>query len=89
MSAKPRYLRCNQLSYFGGDAVTDQEIDVLIDTIGRIRDRVQRLYDDQIIAHHKGFSASGATEDEITADIMKCEARLEALQDQLDRADWA
>lgn len=57
--------------------------------LGQLRDQLQRLEEtDYMTAYYKGYSATGATLEEIKAELQMLEAQIHKLEEELDDFEW-
>ncbi|MBD0669997.1 hypothetical protein [Streptomyces sp. CBMA156] len=58
--------------------------DETVSRIERLRRREELLYNDIVIAQHKGYGSSGSTESEIHEELQDIATAIEQLQSDLD-----
>jgi len=64
-------------------------IEANIQQLGQLRDRLQRLEEtDYMIAYHKGYSNSGATLDEVQAEMAALIEEIAVLESRIEDTAW-
>lgn len=69
--------------------MNDFEYDELLETLGKMRERLRNLEEnDYIAAYYKGYSTDGSTTDGEKEEVNRLSKDIEAIERQLDGVEW-
>jgi|GEM_PF-7131555 hypothetical protein len=66
----------------------ENQYDALLAHLRRARERQEALYEDLIIAHYKGYGATGGTQEEIQQEIDELTDVIAALEQDVENFQW-
>lgn len=62
--------------------------DEILGHLSQARERQERLYEDLVIAHHKGYGLSGGSAEEIQSEIDDLNESISLLEQEIDNWTW-